>query len=200
MKSGEFISRLNAALAQLPPDERSAAVSYYEEYFSDAADDERAVIKLGSPESVAETILKEYGGATAAPKTETPSPKPKNKTNILLLVLAILGFPVWFPVLIAVSATLFSIVVACIAVLAALAVSGLGMFIAGICLVAVGFAAILRLSPADGLFLLGTGLVLGAVGAALCVVMFWAVVKATPPLVNGLVNLCKKPFKKREVR
>lgn len=200
MKSGEFINRLNAALEQLPPEERAAAVSYYEEYFSDAADDERAVIKLGSPESVAESILKEYGAAPKKAETKQMSKTSKTGTNILLLVLAILSSPIWLPVLAAVVVTVFSLVIAGVAVLVALAVSGFGMFIGGICLIVVGIAAIVRLSVADGLFLLGSGLVLCAVGAVLCLVMFWAVIKATPPIVNGLVNFCKKPFKKKEVR
>lgn len=200
MKSGEFINRLNAALAQLPPEERAAAVSYYEEYFSDAADDERAVIKLGSPESVAESILKEYGVAPQKAETRQTSKNSKTSTNILLIILAVLASPIWLPVLVAVVVTVFSLAIACVAVLAALAVSGFGVFIGGICLIVVGIAAMIRLSVADGLFLLGSGLVLCAIGAILCLVMFWAMIKATPPIVNGLVNLCKKPFKKKEVR
>lgn len=200
MKSGEFIRRLNDALSQLPQEERAAAVSYYEEYFSDAVDDERAVIKLGSPESVAETILKEYGAQTQKPSKE-PSAKPaKSKMNIWLLVLVILGIPVWLPVLVGVVVSIFSIVIACFAVLVSLLVSGFGMLLGGLCLVVVAIPALIRLSLADGLFLLGAGLVLCAVGAVLSVVMFWAVVKATPPLVNGLVKLCKMPFKKREAK
>lgn len=39
MNKYEFLSRLRNALSALPNEERDAAMSYYEEFFSDAGED-----------------------------------------------------------------------------------------------------------------------------------------------------------------
>lgn len=54
----DFLSRLEQLLADLPPDERSAALEYYTEYLQDACpeQDADACALLGTPEAVAADI------------------------------------------------------------------------------------------------------------------------------------------------
>lgn len=61
MNKYDFLSRLRSALSPLPREERDAAMNYYEEFFSDAGEDnEQAVIaSLGSPEELAKSIVDE---------------------------------------------------------------------------------------------------------------------------------------------
>ena len=61
MNKYEFLSRLRNALSALPKEEREAAMSYYEEFFSDAGEEnEQAVIaSLGAPEELARSIMNE---------------------------------------------------------------------------------------------------------------------------------------------
>ena len=58
MNKYDFLSRLRNALSPLPQEERDAAMNYYEEFFSDAGEDnEQAVIaSLGTPEELAKSI------------------------------------------------------------------------------------------------------------------------------------------------
>ena len=66
MNRVEFMAELERLLADLPEDERQAAVQYYADYFADAgAENEAAVIReLGSPEKTAESIKADYYGRT----------------------------------------------------------------------------------------------------------------------------------------
>ena len=66
MNRVEFMAELERLLADLPEDERQAAVQYYADYFADAgAENEAEVIReLGSPEKTAESIKADYYGIT----------------------------------------------------------------------------------------------------------------------------------------
>ena len=66
MNRVEFMAELERLLADLPEDERQAAVQYYADYFADAgAENEAEVIReLGSPEKTAESIKADYYGRT----------------------------------------------------------------------------------------------------------------------------------------
>lgn len=61
MNKTEFLSRLRIALAPLPEEERNAAMVYYEEFFSEAGEEnEQSVIsEFGSPEELAKSIVDE---------------------------------------------------------------------------------------------------------------------------------------------
>lgn len=63
MSKDQFIARLKNALSPLSADDIRNAVEYYEEYFADAgAENEANVIEaLGSPEAIAENIIREAG-------------------------------------------------------------------------------------------------------------------------------------------
>ena len=64
MSRREFIEELERLLADLPEEERKAAVQYYEDYFEDAgAEHEADVIReLGGPEKTAASIRADYYG------------------------------------------------------------------------------------------------------------------------------------------
>lgn len=58
MSKAEFMRELNRLLANIPDNERIEALNYYEEYFSDAGEEnwQKVIEELGSPFKVAETI------------------------------------------------------------------------------------------------------------------------------------------------
>ena len=55
MSKNEFIDRLAQLLADIPPEERDEALTYYREYIEDAGlENEEAIMQeLGSPEEIA---------------------------------------------------------------------------------------------------------------------------------------------------
>jgi len=62
MNKTEFLDQLKRKLKNLPADEAAAALSYYEEYLSDAGPENEAatIAALGTPAEVATTIIGEY--------------------------------------------------------------------------------------------------------------------------------------------
>ena len=64
MNRMEFMAELERLLADMPEEERQAAVQYYADYFADAgeANEAEVIRELGSPEKVAESIKADYYG------------------------------------------------------------------------------------------------------------------------------------------
>lgn len=84
-----FLERLGAELRRMPQEERCRTLSYYDELVDDRMEDgqseEEAVASLGEPEQVAREILGE----------EEASVPTKTGRKVWLIVLLILGFPLW---------------------------------------------------------------------------------------------------------
>lgn len=64
MNKVEFMRRLNELLIDVPEEERTEALQYYEDYFADAGNsrEEEIVTELGSPEALAKAIREEISG------------------------------------------------------------------------------------------------------------------------------------------
>lgn len=64
MNRMEFMAELERMLADIPEEERQAAVQYYADYFADAgeANEAEVIRELGSPEKVAGSIKADYYG------------------------------------------------------------------------------------------------------------------------------------------
>lgn len=64
MKSNEFLNELKAHLSSIPDDEQNIIIEYFSEIISDKIDDgqneEQIISELGSPESIAKTIIQDY--------------------------------------------------------------------------------------------------------------------------------------------
>ena len=155
----DFLMALEEALSQLPEDDRRSSVEYYAELIDDRMEDgvpeNEAVESLGSVEKIAEQILMDM------PLGKLVKSKVKNRRKMRgwEITLLILGFPLWFPLLVAVLAVIFSIyvslwsvVISLYAVFAALAGSAVGIVLGSIVLCI--FSGI-----PQGLFLLGAGLI-----------------------------------------
>ena len=84
-----FLNELAAALHSLPREERYRTLGYYDELIDDRMEDgqseEDAVASLGEPQQVAREILGE----------EEPAPSTSRGRKVWLIVLLVLGFPLW---------------------------------------------------------------------------------------------------------
>ena len=185
----EFLAELRKGLSQLPTEEVNRQVAYYDELLSDMMEDgmseEEATEQFGDPATVAQELLAEMPLSTLV-KTRV---MPKSGWTALSLTLIVLGFPLWFPLLIAFGAValsvmivLWSLEIALIAVVAALGASAVllpyGLFtgsIQGAPLTTLGTALL-----AGGVFLLGA-LVLGPVGKGIA--------KCCAGMVRGVKSL-----------
>ena len=159
MSKADFLRLLERALAQLSEEERQKNLEYYSELLDDMMEEgmteAEATAKLGSPNQIAQSILQEM----PLGKLVSTRMKPRSGWTPLAIVLAVVGSPVWVPLLLAGVAVVLALFVsiwalgfAVVAVVIALAVAVVAAPIIAI------RAAVLTLPL--GLMLLGAGLVL----------------------------------------
>ena len=159
MSKADFLRLLERALMQLSEKERQKNLEYYSELLDDMMEEgmteAEATAKLGSPNQIAQSILQEM----PLGKLVSTRMKPKSGWTPLAIVLAVVGSPVWVPLLLATVAIVLAVFVsiwalgfAAVAVVIALAVAVVAAPIFAV------RAAVMTLPL--GLMLLGAGLVL----------------------------------------
>lgn len=119
MTASEFLQQLEQSLRGLQAEERENAMAYYHEYFEEAGEEHEAeaIQNLGSPQSVAERIIREAGEDTAFSPEENVTAEEKKSADysrnyngtvkvssdntgriIFAIVLIILTSPFWIAV------------------------------------------------------------------------------------------------------
>ena len=214
MNAYEYLQALRAALAVLPDDEINSAMRYYEDYFLDAGDENAAQVieQLGPPEQVAEAILRDYTGvARRRPerfeeeKAQTVDGVPlgrdgkpltrKKGINPWMLACIVLLALIFGPIAVAVIGAIIVAVVGLVIGIAACVVAvPAATLIGGGALVL--FSFLLWATPASALATLGAGLVVGAVGLLLVLLVIKLCILFVPPIIRGLVALVRWPIEK----
>lgn len=207
MDKYEFIRRLENALSGLSDEEKSSALNYYKELFEDAGGDnaQELISNLGSPESIAENIIRESGtviysasesGSTAqsAPQSAAETGKKKGKRTaleiVLIIALLVVTFPLWIGFVIVGAAILFALLVVAFAVMLAIGIAGVVLFGTGITTIFSSFGI--------GTLLLGLGLLIIGICTVLLVPLCKGVFKLCSWIINGFVKLVRSIFCKRE--
>lgn len=217
MNKVEFLTRLRNRLENggMSADDINDALTYYDEVFLDAGfgKEEETADSMGSPEEVAVNLLRESGihvyPAPAMPPQNPQIPYPNGYSyaqavqppnqksagfTVAMILLAILSFPIWLPILITVVAVLFSLIVALIAIAFGLIVGAVGLLYGGIvCLVE---------APPIGMMLLGIALFITGLIILICKPIFSTVIpaigRAIKSFCSWLVGLFKKGGKTNE--
>lgn len=172
MNKQEFLAALARELEPLPREERYQTLNYYDELIDDRLEDgqdEGAVIQsLGDPKAVAQELL----------AGEDELLVPNRGLRVWVIVLLVLGFPLWGSLLVTAALVLLCVFVCLYIPAFVLGVLALSL-LAGAVLGAVGTPFLIAdTGLAAGLFQLG--LAVGMLGlAALCAVGFWYTGKAT---------------------
>ena len=187
MTKADFLQLLERALSQLSEEERRANLEYYSELLDDMLEEgmteAEATAKLGSPAAIAESILQEM----PLSKLVSTRVKPKSGWTPLAIILAVVGSPVWVPLLLAGVAVVAALFVS-IWALAAVAVGGvLALALAVIAAPVLAVRAAVLTLPL-GLLLLGGGLVL----LGLCVLGGLMAVELCKLLAQLTVLLARK--------
>ncbi|MDD3239523.1 MAG: DUF1700 domain-containing protein [Lachnospira sp.] len=170
MTKTEYLKALQRNLKNVPSDEVYNIMEFYREYFEEAGEENEAKVmeELGSPESLAIKASANYVIQDMEERDQTESSKKKPFSNLWVIVLAICGSPVWFPLVIAGAAVLFAVIVTIGAVLFAFGVSSAAATIGGVVMVLFGIATLVVNVP-TGLFAIGSGLLGAGVGIFLCI-------------------------------
>ena len=155
-----FLDRLRNRLSHLPKEEQDERIAFYSEMIDDRIEDglteEEAVKTITSIDEITKEVitdievvdLKDNINKKRIQEKITKFVKDKKKTSNVLLI--VLGFPVWFPLLISLIVILFSlyvvgwaIIVSLWSVVVALGVSFIGGTILGIIYLFQGASAML---------------------------------------------------------
>ena len=204
MNKYEFLAQLRSALSSVSQEEREAAMSYYEEFFSDAGEEnEEAVIaSLGSPQELAQSIINENRKDTPANPTAdnsgfdsnpfTPPPTPAQQNTgwtggqiALIVVLLVLSSPIWIGLLAALFGIIVGIFGALIGIIAALGACAISFFVAGIGTFFTG-------APAVGLFSIGLSLFFVGLFPLAIYPLCKLLVKFTIVCCKGIASLVRK--------
>lgn len=184
MNKQEFISELEKALAGLPKDDVLERLSFYGELIDDRVEDglseEDAVAEAGPVDELAKQILADIPLQKLVRERITG----RRRMGAWEIILLVLGFPLWFPLMIvALVLVLCAYVVIWVLVICLWAV--FVSFIAGaVCGVAGGVIDFFRGYRREGVMIIGAGLLL----AGLSVFMFFACRAAT----KGAAKLTQK--------
>lgn len=185
MNKQEFLAALARELEPLPREERERTLTYYGELIDDRLEDgqdEGEVIQsLGAPKAVAEELLGEEEQPLA----------PNRGLRVWLVVLLVLGFPLWGSLLLTAAVVLLCVFLCLYIPAFVLGVLALSLLAGAVLGVAGTPFLIADTGLAAGLFQLG--LAIGMLGlAALCAVGFWYTGKATVKAGKALWRWLKR--------
>ncbi len=200
----EFISELSRKLNRLPKEELDNVLSYYDEVFLDAGvgNEAETAEKLGSIDDIVRQI---YADNNIAPDgepeyyVETPdnnsmANNTANKNNqgtsfAIKLLIILLTFPIWLPVIGAVASIVLSIVVTFFAIAFAFLVTGIACIIIGI--------IELFNAPVIGIMTLGVGLILIGLFGLVAYPLLKVVFRGFRALFNKIISACHNFIEKR---
>lgn len=194
MNKNEFLKKLAEELHGIPKSDIDKTLDYYSEIIDDAVEegeDERTVIeRLGSVGEIAEKIIDDMPLARLVKENIK-----RRKWDKAMIVLIIVGSPIWFSLLISalsviasVYLSLWAMIIALWSVFAALAVSG------PVCLV--GAATLIAVKPLKAMYMLGTAFMCMGI-AVFMFYISWLLTKLLIKLTLFAIRKTKSAFIKR---
>ena len=112
MTRDAFFREFSVRLGYIPRADYERSAQYYDEMIDDRMEDgmaeEEAVAAIGSMEDIVNTVLYDLNLPTLI-KTQIKDSKAKSSNKKVWMILAVAGFPIWLPLLLA-----FGIVVICL--------------------------------------------------------------------------------------
>jgi len=141
MRKQEFLDKLRGSLWAMPEADKQGSVDYYAEMIDDRMEDglteEEAVAAIGDLDEIVKQILNETPRPPQVVESTQKQNKVKNKVAPWMIVLLVLGAPLWIPLVAGVGSSvlgvyvsLWSVVIALYATAFALAVSAIGLLVA----------------------------------------------------------------------
>ena len=197
MRKKEFLEKLRTSLWAMPEADKQRSVDYYAEMIDDRMEDglseEEAVAAIGDLDEIVKQILNESPRPRAPVKKETTQQKRGLET--WMIVLLVLGSPLWIPLVASVAGTvisvyvsLWSVVIALYAVTFALFISALGCILGSFFMI----GSVPRVIVAWGAALLCAGL------AILFLLLSNLAAKGLVKLTKLAWETCKGIFKRKE--
>lgn len=163
MNKSEFLNLLESKLAELPDNEIKKSLTYYSEMIDDRIEDGEsesdAVASLGSVDEISKSVISQ----TPLSAHIKESAKKKVRLKILIIILLILGSPIWLSILL----TLFSVILSLYAAIASIIIalySVVAAFLLGGAAAVLGSPIIMYSNMYTGIALIGAGFILFGLG------------------------------------
>ena len=201
MKKQEFLDKLRASLWSMPEADKERSVDYYAEMIADRMEEglteEEAVAAIGDLDEIVKQILSE---TPRPPQTVHKEQKPQKRgIEPWMIVLLVLGSPLWIPLVASVIGTVFSIYVSLWSAVIALYAATFALFAAALGCVLGSFFMI----GSIGTVLVAWGAALLCAGLAILLLMLSnlaakGMIKLTKLVWETCKNICKNIFKGKE--
>lgn len=165
MTKQEFLATLSKRLDTLPKSEIDKSISYYEEMINDRIEEgmseDEAVAALGNMDDIVKNIMYELSIPTLM-KAKVSQSKNHAVSKGIWLTCVILGFPLWFSLLLAFFVVIIALYVSVWAVIISLFAVVLSFAAAFLCGLCIGGAICFMKSIPVGLCVIGGALICGA--------------------------------------
>lgn len=221
----EFMTELAALLQDVPVEERKEAMQYYNDYFDDAGEEEKDVVKeLGSPAKVAENIKKDLGIQTEIPSggaqntganhtgaqdaraqdngtqnVGTQNVGTQEQSNhIWKIVLIVLVVIFGIPLLLGIGCGVLGLLAGIIATVFSVILTAVLVVVSGVLAVVSGIALLIA-EPAVGLALIGGGLIAGVCGVIASVLLVKLCMIAFPAAGRWIAKMWNKVKNRKKV-
>lgn len=196
MNKAEFLRHLAQGLSQLPAAERQKSLEYYEEMIGDRMEEgmseAEAVAALGDLAAIIEEIMYDQP-LSALFKARMRVSRERRRGNWLLLLLILVSFPLWLPLLAALLLLMLGLYLGLWALLVGLFVGLLGLALVAVAGVVGGIVYCLVAAFPPGLCLFGVALACGGLTLLLLAPLLLAA-KALLRLARALLRKLKSLF------
>ncbi len=160
MDKQEFLTRLRLALTGMPQADIDERLGFYSEMIDDRVEEglseSEAVAELGPVDEIVAQILAE----TPLTKLVRERVRPTRRIQAWEIVLLVLGFPLWFPLLIAAFAVFLSVYIVIWAVIVTLWAVELSLAVTALALLGLGVVLLFQSGVLTGVVLIGAAAVL----------------------------------------
>lgn len=197
MNKEMFLEELKRKLIGLPQADIDERLAFYSEMIDDRIEDglteEEAVAKVGSVDGIVAQIMSEI----PLTKLVKEKVKPKRSLRVWEIVLIVLGFPVWFPLLIAFLAIVFAVYVVIWSLAIAVYAVTLGITVSAVACIPGTIICIIAHRLIAAVFCLGAGVLL----AGIAILLFFAcigITKGMLKLTKGMLLGIKRSFVGKE--
>lgn len=192
MNKQQFLEAIRNRIKGLPQSDIDKSLDYYSEMIDDRVEDgmteEEAVAALGTVDEIVTQILKDI----PLPKIVKEKVSPKRSLSALEILLLVLGFPLWFPLLIAFASIILSVYIVLWSVVISLYATVFAVLVSGLACIAAGILFFITAKPVPAIAIMGMGFLCLGLGILLLFLfnlITVGVVKLSKLIILGIKSL-----------
>lgn len=217
MNRFEYMRRLEDLLSDISPSEKEEALTYYNDYFNDAGqeNEQKVIEELGSPEQVAAGVKEGLGLQTYERRQDSPEREKSQNQSVpserdrdagvqkkskpaWLITLIVIGLIFASPLILALICVIFALIISVFSLIFGLLIgfgaAALALYVTSFVCAVLGLV-VLPVNVLVSGALLGSGCLCAAAGI-LCMILTVLVAMTVPVACKGTAWLWRKMFRK----